>query len=99
MAALPLSAQTTCQQVIDSRSYDDGGSGSWCWLSGLICYYCWGSNPDEHCANDWQPCDVRRKKPPTPIMAEARPLPAITAPCAAKTLEPVPQQVKLEHVL
>lgn len=97
MLALPLSAQTTCQQVIDSRFYDDG-SYSWCWLSGEFCYYCWGSNPDEHCASD-APCDVRPRKIPHPIVAETRPLPSVASPCAAKTLQPVLQQVRLEHVL
>ncbi|HYC92918.1 MAG TPA: hypothetical protein VEO54_27180 [Thermoanaerobaculia bacterium] len=98
MAALPLAAET-CDTVLDSRAYDDGGSSSWCWLSSMICYYCWGSSPDEHCASDWEPCDASPPpKRPHPIVVEAKPLPIVVPPCAAKTLEPA-QQVKLEHIL
>lgn len=97
MVTLPLSA--SCEQVIDSRSYDDG-TNSWCWLSGLICYYCWGTTADENCANDWEPCDVTPpKKGPHPVVVEARPRPVVASPCAVKTPEPAAQQVQLAHVL
>jgi hypothetical protein len=95
--ALPAAA--ACDRVIDSRAYDDGGDSSFCWLSGMICYYCWGSLPDEHCASDWEPCDTAPpKKGPTPIVVSAPPVPAAPT-CAAKTLQPEPGQVKLEHIL
>lgn len=98
MAALPLTAQG-CDAVLDSRAYDDGGSASWCWLSSMICHYCWGASPDEHCAANWEPCDPSRPpKRPHPIVVEAKPLPIVAPPCAARTLEPI-QQVKLEHIL
>ena len=74
IGALPVAAQT-CDRVINSRSYDDGQSASWCWLSSMICYYCWGSNPDEHCARNWEPCNpAPPKKGPEPIVVDARPL-------------------------
>ena len=95
-AALPASA--TCDRAIDSRAYDDNGDSSFCWLSGMICYYCWGANPDEHCAANWEPCvPTSPKKGPHPIVVSAPELRPLSR-CAVKTLQE-PQQVKLEHVL
>jgi hypothetical protein len=98
VGALPLAAQM-CERVIDSRAYDDGESRSWCWLSSMMCFYCWGSSPDEHCARNWQPCNpAPPNKDPEPIVVDASPLSIAAPPCAAKSLEPV-AQVKLEHIL
>jgi hypothetical protein len=100
LAALPAAAEPGCDAVMDSRSYDDGGYNSWCWLSSMICYYCWGANPDEYCSNDWQPCQPSpRPKRPHPIVVDARPLAIAAPPCAAKTRQPDRPQVKLEHIL
>lgn len=98
LLAVALPASATCDRVIDSKAYDDGGDSSFCWLSGNICYYCWGEKPDEHCASDWEPCEPSPKDDPEPfpIIASARP--GSAPPCAMDNLQVVPQ-VKLEHLL
>ena len=96
-AASPAFA--ACDRQIDSTAFDDGQNSSWCWMSGKICYYCWGATPQEQCASNWEPCDTSPPKPvpePGVLIATERSISA--RPCAAKTLESG-RQVKAEHVL
>lgn len=54
----PAFAQQQCDIAFNATAYD-GPQGSWCWLTGPTCWYCWDTQAGVGCAKNNVGCVPR----------------------------------------